>query len=428
VVTALIILSIISFLLWLLHIVCSFSFYLRERDATDYIEDIPRISVVIPAFNENPEFLKATLNSLLEQKRVCFEVIVVDDGSAEPVQVDEHHKIKLIRLATNCGKRRAQMYGIECAEYDWIATIDSDTILDPLALFYLYCAIKHQNVDAVTGTIFVANRHQNLLTKLISCMYGLSIFQQRAEQSFYRTVTCCSGALSMYRKSLMLDNKEDYLTQQFFGRHCRAGDDRHMTSMFLLSGHGVGWTSKARCWTKTPATLRSILKQQIRWVRSNTIEMTYLFPRMSQWSWPFSFFTLKLIFIYAHRIFMYIATILLTIQLLSPIPVVVISLAIIMSALAKCFIEYFWNYNVTRQTSGFNYLIGYVLFEFFVLAPAITYGIMTPYVVGWLTRNSKNSQKISPEKQEFSLCVAKQGIMYCSDEDCSKRARSLKSE
>lgn len=355
----------------------------------DYRGELPGVSVVMPAFNETPDNLLATINSLLSQKRIPFEIIVIDDGSTIPIVVPEHPLIKLIRLDQNCGKRRAQMYGVEQAKYEWIATIDSDTILDPFALYYLYCGIKRQKVDAITGTVFVANRQQNVLTRLISCMYGLSIFQQRAEQSFYGTVTCCSGALSLYKKSVMLANKDDYLGQKFFGQQCRAGDDRHMTSMFLLSGHKVGWTSKARCWTKTPDTLPKLLKQQIRWVRSNTIEMTYLFPKMTRWPRPFFFFTLKLIFMYAYRIFLYVTFVSFSLLWLSPLPLLLITGSILLSAIFKCFIEYFWNYAVTRQTSGFTYLIGYVLFEFFVLTPAIAYGILTPYKVGWLTRTVK---------------------------------------
>ena len=385
--TTLIIMTIISALLWITQIIISFVFCRKElKNKTKYCPT-PPVSVVLPSFNETETSMMKTINSILNQKNIELEIIIIDDGSVVPVKVPHNSKIRLIRLNKNSGKRNAQIIGIELAKYDWICTIDSDTVLDENALFFMYQEICSQKVDAITGTVFVLNRDHNFVTKTVSCMYGLSIFQQRAEQAFFGCVTCCSGALSMYKKSIMIEHKEEYISQKIFGKECISGDDRHMTSLFLLSGHKVGWTSKAKCWTIIPSTWSSTIKQQVRWIRSNVAELAYLIKKLRQWPWPFMIFTFKLIFMYFYRIFMYITMIIVSILTQSLLPIVIVAASCFALSAIKLAVEHVCKQPFSRENSGIAYLIPYILFEFFILTPIVAYGIITPHKNGWLTRN-----------------------------------------
>lgn len=86
-------------------------------------------SVVIPVYNRRALVGRA-IRSVLAQKGVDFEVIVVDDASDDgtPEQVREEFgdAVKIVRLAANSGVSAARNRGIETAAGEWIALLDSD--------------------------------------------------------------------------------------------------------------------------------------------------------------------------------------------------------------------------------------------------------------------------------------------------------------
>jgi len=88
----------------------------------------PKISVVIPLYNNGPYIARA-LNSVLAQTFQNFEVIVVDDGSTdgggEVVCGFDDPKIRLIQQK-NLGVSAARNRGIEVARGELIAFLDAD--------------------------------------------------------------------------------------------------------------------------------------------------------------------------------------------------------------------------------------------------------------------------------------------------------------
>jgi glycosyltransferase involved in cell wall biosynthesis len=94
------------------------------------MNELPRITVVVPLFNKGPHILRA-LDSVAAQALQPFEVIVVNDASTDdgPKQVEAFDKlpIKLLhRESPGPGGYAARNLGIENAEGDWIAFLDAD--------------------------------------------------------------------------------------------------------------------------------------------------------------------------------------------------------------------------------------------------------------------------------------------------------------
>jgi glycosyltransferase involved in cell wall biosynthesis len=90
----------------------------------------PLISVVIPVFNRAWQ-LRRVLSSLQDQTYKNFEVIVSDDGSTEDIaavvqEFVDALNIRLLKAKNFGGPARPRNLGIQNAQGEWIALLDSD--------------------------------------------------------------------------------------------------------------------------------------------------------------------------------------------------------------------------------------------------------------------------------------------------------------
>lgn len=234
----------------------------------------PRVSVVIPEYNERPDLMARCLDSILEQSYPIHQVFVTDDGSDDTGAWDvarryaaEHDRIHTERFDENRGKRHAQAAGFERATGDIYVTVDSDTVLEPDAVERILEPFADESVTAATGYPRVINRGENVLTQLIHMRYWTAFNVDRAARSTLGLVTCCCGVFSAYRASVVDDCLEDYCSQRFLGTECTFGDDRHLTAYALRTGRVV-YQRTAVAYTDAPESLRTYVKQQVRWMRS----------------------------------------------------------------------------------------------------------------------------------------------------------------
>ncbi len=96
---------------------------------------MPTFSVVIPAYNRG-KLLKETIDSVLLQTSRDYEIIVVDDGSTDDtMQVLESYDNQIRTVSqSNQGPEVARNTGARHSKGDYIAFLDSDDIMLPLAL------------------------------------------------------------------------------------------------------------------------------------------------------------------------------------------------------------------------------------------------------------------------------------------------------
>lgn len=237
----------------------------------------PTVSVIVPSYNEEPEYLDDCIKSILSQDYANkIEVFVIDDGSKNQTSrlktlYASHKKrgVKIHIFGKNLGKRHAQKIGFDKCSGEIIVTIDSDTIIEvPHGIKNLVESFNDQKVGAVTGAVAVVNNYENILTKLIELRYWSAFHQERAAQSFFGVVMCCSGPFSAYRKALIENIKEKYVSQHFLGQKCTFGDDRHLTNLILEQGYKVVFNKHAKAFTHVPNSLKRYLKQQLRWNKS----------------------------------------------------------------------------------------------------------------------------------------------------------------
>jgi len=117
------------------------------------------LSIVIPAFNEEeslPE-LCAWIDKVLNEHKLTYEVILIDDGSSDTTWkvyqdlASKNANLKGIRFNRNYGKSAALNRGFEKAIGDVVVTMDADLQDSPEELPEMYKMIVEGGFDLVSG-------------------------------------------------------------------------------------------------------------------------------------------------------------------------------------------------------------------------------------------------------------------------------------
>jgi hyaluronan synthase len=124
------------------------------------------------------------------------------------------------------------------------------------------------NIGAVAGNLGIYTKYESVITFLTTIRYWFAFNLERAYQSFNNYVLCVSGPIGMYRIECLEKVIEKWVTQEFLGKRCTYGDDRHLTNQILISGYNVIYTPVAKAITETPSDICRFYRQQTRWSKS----------------------------------------------------------------------------------------------------------------------------------------------------------------
>jgi len=128
----------------------------------------PSVTAIIPCFNAAP-FLRATLESALNQSHAPCEVLVIDDGSTDQSAAIAASYGPPVRVISqpNQGESVARNRGIEEAKGSWIAFLDSDDLWLPEKL-ERQLAVAQPGVACIHTNFlpFGANRHVRDVSKI----------------------------------------------------------------------------------------------------------------------------------------------------------------------------------------------------------------------------------------------------------------------
>lgn len=129
-------------------------------------------SIIIPTYN-SAESLEVALDSLVQQKNVTFEVIVVDDGSKDNTKevvanFYQYLEIKYIHQ-TNQGVSKARNTGLQhvATKTDYIIFLDSDDFFNYDALEKMDQYLKdHKNVNIAVMNMQIKTESEATMVKL----------------------------------------------------------------------------------------------------------------------------------------------------------------------------------------------------------------------------------------------------------------------
>jgi glycosyltransferase involved in cell wall biosynthesis len=110
------------------------------------VSHVPRISVVIPAYNSEL-YITSALRSALDSGEPDLEVIVVNDGSTDQtvsaVRAVDDPRVSLTSIAPSGGPSRPRNVGIALARAPYVSLLDSDDLLKPGKLTASVVALDH---------------------------------------------------------------------------------------------------------------------------------------------------------------------------------------------------------------------------------------------------------------------------------------------
>lgn len=112
------------------------------------MEQTEKVTVIIPAYNAEKSIAKA-VSSVLQQKKVNIELIVVDDGSTDSTRqicqeiARDESRLKVYSIS-NHGVSYARNYGLSRATGEYIGFVDSDDWVDS-EMFCTLLGLLHDN-------------------------------------------------------------------------------------------------------------------------------------------------------------------------------------------------------------------------------------------------------------------------------------------
>lgn len=162
------------------------------------IRKFPRITILIPAYNEEHHIAETVSSVLKLEYPSKLEIIVLDDGSKDRTYaVAKHFPVKVVKL-DHGGKAAALNRGIKMASGDVIVTLDADSMPEKNALTELIPYLNDPEVGAVSSALKV-HSPTNILQQFQWIEY-ISGILQRKMMSILGVLYIIPGPLSAYKK------------------------------------------------------------------------------------------------------------------------------------------------------------------------------------------------------------------------------------
>ncbi|MBD1570824.1 MULTISPECIES: glycosyltransferase [Aliivibrio] len=250
--------------------VLRWSVNLSELEATS----CPSISFIITCYGEG-EAISETIDTLVEQIYPNkIEILVVVDGAkqnAETYQAalygaNKHqHKqmrtVKVIAKWQRGGRVSTLNAGLSEAKNDLVINVDGDTSFDNNMAWEMAKQFSDPNVLASGGALRVRNWDANLLTRMQSLEYMMSMQTGKTGMSNWGVLNNISGAFGAFRIEVIkrVGGWDTHTAEDLdLTMRLKQYKGRHPNSRLAFTPHSVGHTD-------APDTLKILLMQRLRW-------------------------------------------------------------------------------------------------------------------------------------------------------------------
>ncbi len=219
--------------------------------------DLPKLSVLIPAYNEE-DTIEGTIQAVLdvEYPKNLMEVIVINDGSTDKTLelASKSENVKVLNKK-NGGKADSLNEGLKIAKNELIVVVDADSYPSKDSFLKMVHYFSDEKVGAVTSCIMV-KEPKKLIEKLQATEYMFIAFARRL-LDYIGSIYVTPGPLSIYRKKALLE------VGGFDTKNLT--EDIEIAWNLLKNKYDIRMALDARVYTKCKSNLRSWWKQRVRW-------------------------------------------------------------------------------------------------------------------------------------------------------------------
>ena len=221
----------------------------------------PRVSVLVPAFNEE-RTIYPSIQSILDSDYPDFEVIVINDGSTDGTAHElqpfiAHQQINYVEKK-NGGKASALNAGIAVAKGDLILFTDADSLFEKNTIRNGVAYFVDPTIGALSGNDTPLNPRGSLQKMLVVTSHIGTGLVRRA-LSMARILPIIPGNLGMVRSDIL---------RSIGGFREIWGEDLEITFRLHRCGVRVVYGARTKVIAECPHSLRGLWKQRVRWVRS----------------------------------------------------------------------------------------------------------------------------------------------------------------
>lgn len=236
----------------------------KSSDTISEIEQLPKISVLVPFRNEASN-LAALLQDLLQQNypKELFEIILINDHSTDnSVEILEPFQESITLLNnTSEGKKKALQTGIDQANGEYIFTIDADCSVGKQ---WLSTSVKHllsHNAVLQTGPVFL--KEAKGFMAQFQAMEWLGLMALTHYQFKRKNPSMANGANLLFKREVF------YAVNGYEGNeNIPSGDDQFLLQKIKEQyPEQVCFAHHQDCIVRTDAqvSLKAMLHQKVRW-------------------------------------------------------------------------------------------------------------------------------------------------------------------
>lgn len=240
----------------------------RARRRSNALRYAPKVSVIVPAWNEEVGILK-TVTSILWGTYQNVEIIVVNDGSTDGSDrvmrdfitdglkrgIFDCEKIRYF-YKKNGGKGEALNFGIERAIGEIILTVDADSALEKSAVARLIEYFEDEKIDAVVGNVRVSKNPTIVgFTQQLEYLFG---FYFKRAHSILGAEYIFGGACAAFRKKTVFDQLGLFDTSN-------KTEDIEMSMRIRFHGLRSAYAEDVICYTEGASTIHGLVNQRLRW-------------------------------------------------------------------------------------------------------------------------------------------------------------------
>jgi hypothetical protein len=194
------------------------------------VTDEPSVSVVIPVHNDGVTLrrcLEALRTSIRRSGLTRCDVTVVDDGSAEPVTLDDPGDagvpVRVLQNETNRGQSYSRNRGARSSEADYLLFLDSDAVVEASAMEHVAEFVRgprREGLIGMQGLFSLSHPYRDWSSQIYNIAHVLADHPHRYNRnvngSFFLIERAEFARIGMFREDLR------FLEDCEFGRRMAA--------------------------------------------------------------------------------------------------------------------------------------------------------------------------------------------------------------